>query len=493
MTDIATPPTAALGTADTGKRFVQKPEKPDQIEFEKNLQAAQEEHDKVRQKLSDRGKIEEEIKTTDASLKAKIKEFNAKKGKIPYGTPEELDNAVKNLEKNIERGDMKLVDERKALAEINTLLKQRKTFGTLDAEQKAIDEERGKLEELKAKKKDPDVQRLNDEFEETKKQLDAIKAEQDEAFENLNKLRDERSSLHGQQQEKWQIIQNLKDDYYAARNAYRDYEKEAWRIRREKKAKEDEEYRLAKKREIAQQKMEEASQKAYTSEILTCEGLIGYFDPSSAEAARKAKLTSGPRALAAQPTRSVDDSALSGKKLTRKDDRKEDYFIGKPKKGKKGRKNAGTTSASPESPATPAESESGEVDLSSGVVQELAKADILLPTKPEGGKINIPGGVVQELIKADILPPANKEDIQRVLKELRDKLTWYKDNQDQKTKENIAKAQKEIDRLEDSDWKGEKEGTNDTSTPSGEPAETTVTENGEKEDGTEEKAEEKAE
>jgi len=160
-----------------------------------------------------------------------------------------------------------------------------------------------------------------------------------------------------------------------------------------------------------------------------------YFDPSSAEAARKAKLISGPRALAAQPTRSVDDSAPSGKKLTKKDDRGEDYFIGKPKKGKKGRKNAGATSASPESPATPAESESGDVDLLGGVVQGSTKADILPPAKHESGKINLPGGVVQELIKADILPPANKEDIQRVLKELRNKLAWYKDNQDQKTKE----------------------------------------------------------
>jgi len=50
MTDIATP-SAALGTANPGKKFVQKPEKPDQVEYEKNLEAAQEEHDKVRQKL----------------------------------------------------------------------------------------------------------------------------------------------------------------------------------------------------------------------------------------------------------------------------------------------------------------------------------------------------------------------------------------------------------------------------------------------------------
>jgi len=51
MTDIAAPSSAAPGTADTGKRFVQKPEKPDQIEYEKNLQVAQEEHDRVRQQL----------------------------------------------------------------------------------------------------------------------------------------------------------------------------------------------------------------------------------------------------------------------------------------------------------------------------------------------------------------------------------------------------------------------------------------------------------
>ncbi|KAG0641834.1 hypothetical protein HOY80DRAFT_998950 [Tuber brumale] len=482
MTDIATLSAAALGTADIGRKFVQKPEKPDQTEFEKNLKAAQEEHDKVRQKLNevkakldlvqapeknplqnelrnklsdlrsqqstkknDRARIDEEIKATDSSLKAKIKEFNTRKGKLPYKTLEELDKAVEMLGKA-------------------TLQKQRKIFGALDADQKAIDDERGKLEELKAKRKDPDVQRLSDEYEETKKQLDAIKAEQDEAFGNLSKLRDERSSLYDQQKEKWQNIQDLKDDYYSARNAYREYEKEAWRIRREKKAKEDE--------ERWSWVTEEASQKAYTSEILTCEGLVGYFDPSSAEAARKAKLLSEPRVLAAQPTRSVGGGVPSGKKLTRKDDCEGggDYFTGKPKKGKKGKKNTGTTLPNPEtSPATPA--------------------------KPASGKINLPGGVVQELIKVDILPPSNKEDVQRVLKELRGKLAWYKDNQDQKTKENIAKAQKEIDRLgtEDFDGNEEKEVTNGTSTPNEEPAETAVAENGEKGDETEEKTEERVE
>jgi hypothetical protein len=36
---------------ESGKKFISKPEKPDQAEYEKNLKAAQEGHDKVRHKL----------------------------------------------------------------------------------------------------------------------------------------------------------------------------------------------------------------------------------------------------------------------------------------------------------------------------------------------------------------------------------------------------------------------------------------------------------
>lgn len=69
-------------------------------------------------KKGGRAKIEDQMKELDVSIKAKIKEQNAAKGKIPYKTVEELDDAVRRLEAGVESGKLKLVDERRSLAEI---------------------------------------------------------------------------------------------------------------------------------------------------------------------------------------------------------------------------------------------------------------------------------------------------------------------------------------------------------------------------------------
>lgn len=466
-------------TEEPKKTFVQKPEKPDQAEFEKNLQKANDEHAAVREKLNavkqklefikspgksprqqelrdqlnelraaqqakkgGRAQIDEQIKTLDTSIKAKIKEQNASMQKMPYRTLDELEDAIKRLSASVDSGKMMIVDERKALAEISSLNKVKKNFGVFSEVQKTIDADKAKLDELKQQRRDPEVQELSDKYEAVKKELDDLKLEQDAAFSDLNHLRDERTMLQEEQQEKWQAIQTLRDEYFSAKNAYRAYEQEAWKIKREKRAKQEREAKIAYRRQIAQEKMEQASEKAYTSEIIICESLIGFFDPSSAEAARKAKLESGPRALAAQPTRSVDASAITGKKLAKKEDREDDYFIGGngKKKGKKGRKDAGAaavTSPDAESPA--AESPAAKFNLNVGVLEELAKVDVEVPM--------------------------GKDDVPKTLEKLREKLAWYKENQEIKTKENIAKAQKEIDRLEAEAAKEDGEEASGSSTP----------------------------
>lgn len=58
------------------------------------------------------------MRELDTSIKARIKEQNIAKGKFPYKTVGELDDAVKRLEAGVESGKLKLVDERKSLAEI---------------------------------------------------------------------------------------------------------------------------------------------------------------------------------------------------------------------------------------------------------------------------------------------------------------------------------------------------------------------------------------
>jgi len=96
---------------------------------------------------------------------------------------------------------MRLVDEKKALSEISALRKQRKNFAGLDEAQKVINDLRLKIAELKKTLDNPEAKALSDKYTEIQKELDAIKAEQDSAFKNLNALRDERTKLHAEQAE----------------------------------------------------------------------------------------------------------------------------------------------------------------------------------------------------------------------------------------------------------------------------------------------------
>jgi predicted RNase H-like nuclease (RuvC/YqgF family) len=218
------------------------------------------------------------------------------------------------------------------------------------------------------------------------------------SYQNLNSLRDQRTALQAAQQEKWTALKELQDEYYQARNAYRQYEREARKIREERRAKEQAEYKLAKKRAEAAEKLEAASQPAFASQIITCEGLIAFFDPSSAEAARKEKLAAAPRELAAKPTREV--KPLGGKVLVKEE---EDYFVGTGGKKKKGKKPR-TTPTEDETPAAPA-------------------------------KFNLNVGLLEQLAQIDVIAPSSQSVLPQVLEKLREKLQYYKDNQDRVTKE----------------------------------------------------------
>ena len=312
---------------------------------------------------------------------------------------DEVDQQIERLDKQVETGQMKLVDEKKALAEISSLRKQRKGFAGFEEAQKGIDDVKAQISELKKTLDNPEAKALSDKFEATAKELDAIKAEQDEAYKSLSSLRDERTKLHAEQQEKFITVREIKDQYYKARKSHREYEQELYKQRQERKQAEHHAYQKEKRRKTADEKLEEASQPAYMDEILTTEGLIRYFDPSTPETSKTLREPSG---FAKEAERKVDDSTIKGTKLSKKEDREEEYFMGTGgKKGKKGRKAAGSPA-----PSTPAET-----------------------------KFNLSIGVIQELAKINVEPPMNQSDIPSVLEKLKGKLEHWKKDQDKKTKE----------------------------------------------------------
>ncbi|KAI1503962.1 hypothetical protein F5X99DRAFT_373988 [Biscogniauxia marginata] len=350
----------------------------------------------------------DQIKRLDEQLRSRIAEQKNARGKVPFKSLEDVDREIERLEKQVNGGMMKLVDEKKALTEISNLRKQRKNFAQFDTSQKGIDELRAKIKEIKDSMEDPEARALSEKYTKIQAEIDTIKAEQDEAFKNLNSLRDERSKLHAEQQEKFQTVRKLKDEYYGAKKAYAEYEREARQKVRERQKAERERIEKEKKKERAQKLLEEASDLAYLEEIRRANSLLYFFDPASTSIEKAPLLAES--GLTAQASRKVDDAGIKGVKLVRKEDREDDY-LPPVKKGKKGKKGGAAA-----------------------------------PSAEKG--FNVPPSVIDDCAFLGIDPPMSATDVPTTVEKVKAKLDHWKADQKAQTQRNIEKAKKEIEKIE---------------------------------------------
>lgn len=339
----------------------------------------------------------DKVKRLDETLKSRIAEQKAARGKVPYKSVDEIDQQIARLQKSVDAGTMKIVDEKKALADISQLNRQKKGFAGFDQAQKGIDEVKAQIAELKKSMDDPASRALSDRYTEITTELDKIKAEQDEVYKNLNGLRDERTAAHEDQQKKYSAVKEIKDKYFGSRRAAVEYEREARRIRDEKRRAENDAYHRGKRQEVAKEKLEEASAPAYQDEIRTTQALLYHFDPSAIAKPEAA----GPGKFAAAATRKVEPQEFKGMQVKSKKDNEEDFMAGTGgKKGKKG----GNRGAASAAPATE-------------------------------GKFNLDIGTIENLGRIGVDPPMQQSDIPAVAEKLKQKLAYWKENQESKTKE----------------------------------------------------------
>ena len=394
-----------LQTAITAKLRSAQPQSKDspagkrQQELRSELQAIRQQQGTFK---SSRMGTQEKIASLDSRMKSMMAEQKTKRGQISYKSTEEIDREIQRLEKIQESSTATLVDMKKALVEQQNLQKMKKAFSGFDEAQKNIDKVKGEIAELRKQMDNPEAKALSQKYDDIDKELKAIRAEQDEAYKGINTLRDKHTKAREAQQEKWASLREVKDQYYKARKAHQAYEQEQYQQRRERQKAENDAFHKEKRRKVAEKKLEEASEPAYMDEILTAEGLIRYFDPSAPEASKALR---GPSGFAAEPLRSVsNNSDMKGMKVSKKEDREENYFMGTGgKKGKKGKK--GSTNGSP-APGTPAE-----------------------------GKYNLSIGIIEELAKVNIEPPMSQAGVPSVVEKLKEKREQWKKDQDKKTKE----------------------------------------------------------
>lgn len=329
----------------------------------------------------------DQIKRLDEQVRSRISEQKTAKAKVPYKNVDEIDRQIESLEKQVNSGTMKLVDERKALTDVSGLRKMRKNFGQFDDSQKQIDELRAKIKAIKDSMEDPEQKAMSEQYSKIQAEITKIKSEQDQAYKGVSKLRDERTKLQAEQQEKFTVIRKLKDEYYGQKKAYASFEREAREKARERREAERKKYELERKKANAERVLADASDPAYLEEIRRANNLIVFLDPT--QKTEKSSLITD-TGMGAQAQRTVDDAGLKGTKLVRKEDREDEYFAGN-KKGKKGKKGGAAAG---------------------------------------GGKgFNCPPSVVEDCSFMGIDPPMSSEDVPAVIEKVRAKLDHWKNDQ----------------------------------------------------------------
>lgn len=86
------------------------------------------------------------------------------------------------------------MNEKKALQEISTLKKTRKTVESFATAQSSIDEDKKKIDDIRAGMDDPEAKAISDKFNAAKSELDAINKAHDEASKGRDAIYDERNA-----------------------------------------------------------------------------------------------------------------------------------------------------------------------------------------------------------------------------------------------------------------------------------------------------------
>ncbi|WWC65683.1 uncharacterized protein I303_108304 [Kwoniella dejecticola CBS 10117] len=379
----------------------------------------------------DRNKLFDEMKRVQEQLQKKIKDVQGQKGKVQFRTVSEIDDRIASLEKSIESGSLKLVDEKKALAEITTLRRSRKVLETTGSVDDAIAADKARIDELKKQLDDPEAKKVSERFDELKKEMDGLRAEGDKAYEERGKLFDERNSyskemddLYEKKRQSAQAHREANDKYYAKVQADRQARQERFKA---EKAKED----AAKRNEEITRLREEAKAPAFTSEIDDCGVLIGWFKgkygsgevPSTHAGSNTSseKVLEGVKQLEIRKVDSED--AFKGMTLKKKDDDEElgGFFGGgKGKKNKKGgNKKSGTATPASEGTST-----------------------------PSSGAVNLPMSLLSALLSLGIPPPSGQNDVARTVEDLETKKAWFEANSAAKTKAEIERVEKLVAKLQ---------------------------------------------
>lgn len=443
---------------DNTKKYIKRPQKPDEEsyklaleEIKNKIDKLQEESDAINAKIgaSDngpagsnreelRGQLDrlrgkqdeikksrsstiEKIRSLGDSIQRKKRDLKQVRDKVQYRTVKDIDIAISKLERLIESGTLKIIEEKRTIAEISNLERSKKSVKQFEIQQNAIDEEQKAIDELKKTLEDSDFKKINEEYDDIKAKLDVINKDLASDREKRNELFDQKKKIREQINELFANRREIQDQHSKAKSEYWKYQEDEQKRRQELRRKLDEEREKQYKQDVADRKREEAAIPAFQSDIVTCDNLIYYFQSynggKSPQPQPHTPSTTPVDSNIRQPdaTSNVPEGAV----LMKKSDREDAYFAGGSKKHKK----------------SPKEKKAGK-----------------------SNSLQLPFSVMDQLISFKIATPHNFSDIEQTIEGLIKKKEYFIENQERITRENIEKVEAEIAAMEEKGFGYKKKG-----------------------------------
>lgn len=147
---------------------------------------------------TDRTKLFDTLKRTQEGIAQKVKDVNAQRAKLPVKSSADAEARIGQLEGKIESGTLKLIDEKKALAEISALKRAMGALAKVGALEESIAADREKVEEVKRQLDDPESKRVQARWDELKREMDGLREEGKKAWDERNALFEKRNELQKQ-------------------------------------------------------------------------------------------------------------------------------------------------------------------------------------------------------------------------------------------------------------------------------------------------------
>lgn len=138
------------------------------------------------------------------------------------------------MEKEVDSGKLKLVDEKKNLKKISDLKATKKHLAVFTSAEESIKSDiakRKKLQdELSSSTQTPEAKALSEEFNKVREELAKLKEENDSAFAKRGELRSQRDELQKQRDKAYESKKAIQDEYYKQLKAHREWSEQTRKV-----------------------------------------------------------------------------------------------------------------------------------------------------------------------------------------------------------------------------------------------------------------------